>query len=44
MGIRKSVGKNKKSKKRAAAAAVAREETRRRAAVDAGKSRPQGMR
>jgi hypothetical protein len=44
MGIRKSVGKNKKSKKRAAAATVAREETRRRAAVDAGKSRPQGMR
>jgi hypothetical protein len=44
MGIRKSVGKNKKSKKRTAAAAVAREETRRRAAVDAGKSRPQGMR
>ncbi len=44
MGIRKSVGKNKKSKKRAAAVAVAREETRRRAAVDAGKSRPQGMR
>jgi hypothetical protein len=44
MGIRKSVGKNKKSKKRTAAAAVAREETRRRAAVDAGKSRPRGMR
>jgi hypothetical protein len=44
MGIRKSIGKNKKSKKRAAAAAVVREETRRRAAVDAGKSRPQGMR
>ena len=44
MGIRKSVGKNKKSKKRVAAAAVAREETRRRAAVDAGKSRPRGMR
>jgi hypothetical protein len=44
MGIRKSVGKNKKSKKRTTAAAVAREETRRRAAVDAGKSRPQGMR
>jgi len=44
MGIRKSVGENKKSKKRAAAATVAREETRRRAAVDAGKSRPRGMR
>jgi len=44
MGIRKSIGKNKKSKKRTAAAAVVREETRRRAAVDAGKSRPQGMR
>ena len=44
MGIRKSAGKNKKSKKRAAAATVAREDTRRRAGVDAGKSRPQGMR
>jgi hypothetical protein len=44
MGIRKSVGKNKKSKKGAAAAAVAREDTRRRGAVDAGKRRPQGMR
>ncbi len=44
MGIRKSVGKNKKSKKRTAAVAVARDETRRRVALDAGKRRPQGMR
>jgi hypothetical protein len=44
MGIRKSVGKNKKSKKRAAAATVAREDIRRRAVEDAGKRRPQGMR
>jgi nucleotide-binding universal stress UspA family protein len=44
MGIRKSVGKNKKSKKQAPAAAVKRDEIRRKAAMDAGKSRPQGMR
>lgn len=44
MGIRKSMGKNKKSKKRTAAAAVRREEVRRKAALDAGKSRPRGMR
>jgi hypothetical protein len=44
MGIRKSMGKNKKSKKRAPAVAVKREEVRRKVASDAGKSRPQGMR
>lgn len=44
MGIRKSVGKNKKSKKRAPAVAVKRQEIQRKAAIDAGKSRPQGMR
>ena len=44
MGIRKSVGKNKKSKKRAPAIAVRREETQRRATKDAGRARPQGMR
>ncbi len=44
MGIRKSVGKNKKSKRQAPAAAVKRDEIRRKAAMDAGKSRPQGMR
>lgn len=44
MGIRKSIGKNKKAKKSARAATVSREETRRRAAVDAAKARPQGMR
>lgn len=44
MGIRKSVGKNKKSKKRTEAVAVKREEIRRGAATDAGKRRPQGMR
>lgn len=44
MGIRKSVGKNKKSKKQAPAAAVKREEIQRKAAIDAGKSRPRGMR
>jgi len=32
MGIRKSVGKNKKSKRPAAAAGVQREDTRRKAA------------
>jgi hypothetical protein len=44
MGIRKSVGKNKKTKKRAPAAAVRRDEVQRRAAADADKRRPQGMR
>ncbi len=44
MGIRKSVGKNKKSKKPATAAALRREETRRKVALDRGKPRPQGMR
>jgi len=44
MGIRKSVGKNKKSKKRTEAVAVQREEIRRKRALDAGKRRPQGMR
>lgn len=42
MGIRKSVGKHKKSKKRMAA--VGRAEVRRRAALDAGKRRPRGTR
>lgn len=44
MGIRKSVGKHKKSKKRMAAAAVGRDEVRRRAALDAGKRRPRSTR
>ena len=44
MGIRKSVGKNKKSKKQAPASAVKRAEIQRKAAIDVGKSRPQGMR
>jgi hypothetical protein len=44
MGIRKSLGKNKKSKTRAAAVAVKRDEIRRRAAADGSKSRPRGMR
>jgi len=44
MGIRKSTGKNKKSKRRMEAVAVKREEIRRKAALDAGKSRPRGMR
>jgi hypothetical protein len=44
MGIRKSVGKNKKSKKRTDAVAVKRDEIRRKAAIDRRKSRPQGMR
>jgi hypothetical protein len=44
MGIRKSVGKNKKSKKRTDAAAVKRDEIRRKVALDAGQSRPRGMR
>jgi hypothetical protein len=44
MGIRKRVGKNKKSKKRTEAVAVKRDEVRRQAAMDTGKSRPQGMR
>lgn len=44
MGIRKSTGKNKKSKKRTAAVAVKRDEVQRKAAMDRGKSRPQGMR
>jgi hypothetical protein len=44
MGIRKSLGKNKKSKRPVAAVAVKREEARRQAAAERGKSRPQGMR
>ncbi|HEY7434631.1 MAG TPA: hypothetical protein VIE41_05790 [Methylomirabilota bacterium] len=44
MGIRKSLGKNKKSRKRTEAVAVKRDEVRRRAVLDAGKSRPRGMR
>jgi len=44
MGIRKSIGKNKKSKKRTEAVAVKREEIRRKGALDAGKRRPRGMR
>ena len=44
MGIRKSMGKNKKSKKRTEAVAVKREEIRRKAVLDASKSRPRGMR
>jgi hypothetical protein len=44
MGIRKSVGKNKKSKTRTEAVAVKRDEVRRKAAMDSRKSRPQGMR
>jgi len=44
MGIRKSVGKNKKSKKRTEAVAVRRDEIQRKAAIDRGKNRPQGMR
>jgi hypothetical protein len=44
MGIRKSVGKNKKSKKQGPASAVKRAEIQRKATIDAGKSRPQGMR
>ncbi len=44
MGIRKSVGKYKKSKKPATAVALRREEIRRKVALDRGKSRPQGMR
>ncbi|HSE05562.1 MAG TPA: hypothetical protein VLK35_15545 [Methylomirabilota bacterium] len=44
MGIRKSTGKNKKSGKRREAVAVRRDEVRRKATLDAGKSRPRGMR
>jgi hypothetical protein len=44
MGIRKSMGKNKKSKKRTDAVAVKRGEIQRRVAMDRSKSRPQGMR
>jgi len=44
MGIRKSVGKNKKSKKSATAVAAKREEIRRKVALDRSKARPQGMR
>jgi hypothetical protein len=44
MGIRKSVGKNKKSKKRTEAVAVKRDEIQRKAAMDRSKRRPQGMR
>lgn len=44
MGIRKSTGKNKKSKRRTEAVAVKREEVRRKVVLDAGKSRPRGMR
>ena len=44
MGIRKSMGKNKKSKKRTEAVAIKRDEVQRTAALDRGKRRPQGMR
>lgn len=44
MGIRKSVGKNKKSKKPATAIAAQRDEVLRKVALDRGKPRPQGMR
>ena len=44
MGIRKSVGKNKKSKRSASAAAVKRDETVRRAAKDETRPRRKGMR
>ncbi|MFI5325459.1 MAG: hypothetical protein ACHQ7H_04430 [Candidatus Rokuibacteriota bacterium] len=44
MGIRKSMGKNKKSKKRTEAVAVKRDEIQRKAAMDRSKQRPQGMR
>jgi hypothetical protein len=44
VGIRKSVGKNKKSKKRMEAAVVGRDEARRKAALGAGKRRPRGTR
>ena len=44
MGIRKSMGKNKKSKKPATAIAAKRDEVVRKVALDRGKPRPQGMR
>jgi len=44
MGIRKSVGKNKKTRKRLPPAAVSRAAARRKAAREAGRERPQGMR
>ena len=44
MGIRKSMGKNKKSKKRTEAVAVKRNEVQRKAEMDQSKKRPQGMR
>jgi hypothetical protein len=44
MGIRKSLGKNKKSKNPTAAVAVRREEARRKAAADRGRRRPRGAR
>ena len=44
MGVRKSIGKNKKSKRPASAVAVKREEIVRRAAKDAVKPRrPSGL-
>ena len=44
MGIRKSLGKNKKSKNPTAAVTVRRDEARRKAAADRGKSRSRGAR
>ena len=40
MGVRKSMGKNKKSKRGVAAVAVKRDETLRRATKQAGRPRP----
>jgi hypothetical protein len=44
MGIRQSVGKNKKSKRSTSAAAVKREETVRRGTKDEARPRRKGMR
>jgi hypothetical protein len=44
MGIRKSLGKNRKSKARTEAIAVTRDAVRRQAAGDAGRGRPRGTR
>jgi hypothetical protein len=44
MGIRKSMGKNKKSKKPATAIAAKRDEVVRKVALDRSKPRPRGMR
>jgi hypothetical protein len=44
MGIRKSMGKNKKSKKPATAIAATRDEVVRKVALDRSKPRPRGMR